>query len=179
MELNAGRDQNSLCLNKMITCPGKEVFHSLSVPLGATWAEVSLKTGPYEGSKTFYLEASQFQLGKRTDYCKHRSGLNLSGNSTTYKSFRVLGGKNLQLSLGQYWSSNGEAEVEIEIFYHGLEVLEGNQIHLDGASGITEFQVQFLNACIALSYFYPNSVFLSSTSTAFSIFYEFRRLQPK
>lgn len=117
------------------------MFHFLTVPSGATWAEVSIKTGPYEGKKTLVFEAIQFVLGKRTDYCKCTLASRVPGNTTTYKSFPVIGGKSLQLSLGQYWSTSGEAEVEIEVFYHGLEMIEGRRLHLDGASGMTEFQV--------------------------------------
>ena len=69
-----------------------------------------------------------------------RMYLSLTEGQERVESFAVTGGRTLELCFAQYWSSLGEAELELSLQFHGLR--PGNRtLSLDGNDLVEDFTV--------------------------------------
>ncbi|GMH33052.1 hypothetical protein BSKO_00886 [Bryopsis sp. KO-2023] len=128
-------------LGKTSFSPGKELRRFISVPTGATWAEVTMRAGQHTGTKVFSSEIKQLVMGQRYDTHTWNGYVQMPSNGMKNIAFKVLGGKMMEVAVSQYWSNLGDSELEIDVTFHGLEVAPGTNLHLDGSAGMVEFQV--------------------------------------
>eukprot|EP00198_Chlamydomonas_reinhardtii_P006605 XP_001695941.1 predicted protein [Chlamydomonas reinhardtii] len=114
----------------------------VAVPPGATWAEMTLRAGPYDTPKLFLLRGTQ--LRPDTSYRQHelRTQVTLSGGSEYNTAWEVVGGCTLELTLAQFWTSAGASQLEtVELSFYGVELAAeggsgsrpGTDLALDGA----------------------------------------------
>ena len=99
--------------------PGQFERHFIAVPDGATWADLRIGARQLEAPQRVVVHALQ-KLPKRTFRDGYRQFITVEPGSETVRSFKVVGGRTLELCLGQYWSNLAESEFEFELAFHGL-----------------------------------------------------------
>ncbi|GFR48785.1 hypothetical protein Agub_g10733, partial [Astrephomene gubernaculifera] len=131
-------------LGPLSLAPGAEFRSFLAVPPGASWAELTLRSAPYDNPKLLLLRATQ--LRPAASYRQHemRTQVTLSGGSEYLTSFPVVGGGTLELTLALFWSAQGTAHLQqLEICFHGVTVAaEGGAAGAGGSGGGTELALQ-------------------------------------
>ncbi|KAG2453913.1 hypothetical protein HYH02_002116 [Chlamydomonas schloesseri] len=121
---------------------GSEFRAFVAVPPGATWAEMTLRAGPYDTPKLYLLRGTQ--LRPDSSYRQHelRTQVTLSGGSEYNTSWEVVGACTLELTLAQFWTSAGASQLEtVELSFYGLELgaeggsgsRPGTDLALDGS----------------------------------------------
>ena len=100
---------------------GSEMRRFIDVPLGASWAEISIKSGAFDTPKTFLLRATQLQPHLKKN--ESTKTLTLSPNSTFVWNIGLVPGSTLEITLAQFWSSLGQSHLSsISVSFHGLVV---------------------------------------------------------
>ncbi len=136
--------------------PGKIERRFLSVPPGATWADVSLRLVSTDGTVTekstkvpshdqqgprrFVLHAVQVLSGRSYRESQFREFFTLKPGPGRLRSFPVEEGRTLELCLAQYWSSPGLSRVEWKITFHGL-IPDQRRVSLDGSGSGTRIRI--------------------------------------
>lgn len=80
---------HTLRLGPLKLGPGAELRHFVAVPAGATWAELVVRSGAYDTSKTFLLRATALVPDVRYTDSEWRSNLTLSPNAEFNASFKA------------------------------------------------------------------------------------------
>eukprot|EP00963_Diacronema_lutheri_P014099 scaffold2858_cov659-Pavlova_lutheri.AAC.70 len=93
----------------------------IAVPDGATRAEVTLKTGNNDTSRTYILHIADSKPGKRHTDTSKRHFLTLSPNDSKVFSHAVYPGTTLECTIAQFWGSLGDSSVELEVQFHSLQ----------------------------------------------------------
>ena len=122
---------------------GKEIRRLIAIPDGTTWVDVKI-TPPndLDGKKVYFFEGRSFLPEMRTDELAKEMTLHLASGDKRSIVFPVVGGRMLEICLAQYWSSLGNSSVSVEIEFHGVQIVQGTQLVLDGAAGNLKFQVR-------------------------------------
>ncbi|MCH7990350.1 MAG: tripeptidyl peptidase II, partial [Planctomycetes bacterium] len=101
--------------------PGRVVRRFLTVPMGATWADITLRSHNHNGEqRRFVLHTVQILPGQSFEEHESRQYLSLRPGTDVVRSIPVVGGYTLEFCLAQYWSSLGSSEIEFELAFHGL-----------------------------------------------------------
>jgi tripeptidyl-peptidase-2 len=112
----------------MTFAPGAIVRRFISVPVGATFAELTVRAMNRDPPSARFI-AHMVQLEPQSRYTKleHEFAFMLAttqsadrSESTYIKYFSVNGGVTLELCLAQFWSSLGDTTVEVDLHFHGL-----------------------------------------------------------
>lgn len=85
------------------------------------------------------LRATQLLPHTRYSDSEHRSFVQLGSFGESVAAFAVTGGATLELTLAQYWSSLGGAELEAELAFHGVDA---RPLAIDGAAGNAKLLVR-------------------------------------
>jgi len=101
--------------------PGKISRHFFAVPSGATWADLSIRTGDFDSSRRLVIHALQHVPRRSYRALNYRQYQTVKPNSEVVHSFAVAGNRTLELCLGQYWSSLGKTHCEFELQFHGIQ----------------------------------------------------------
>ncbi|GLC44539.1 hypothetical protein PLESTB_000062200 [Pleodorina starrii] len=144
VEVNGGGCNGvaTVSLGPMSFTPGTEYRRFVAVPPGATWAELTLRAAAYDTPKLFLIRGTQ--LRPESSYRQHelRTQVTLSGGSEYLTSLGVRGGATLELTLAQFWSSQGASQLqEVELTFYGVELCAeggsgsrpGTDLALEGA----------------------------------------------
>ncbi|KAL6634882.1 hypothetical protein ACP70R_027553 [Stipagrostis hirtigluma subsp. patula] len=106
----------------------------INVPIGSSWAEVTMRTSAFDTPRRFFLDTVQICPLKRP--IKWESVVTFSSPSLKNFSFPVEGGLTLELSIAQFWSSGIASHeptcVDFEIVFHGI-CIDQKVIALDGS----------------------------------------------
>eukprot|EP01134_Creolimax_fragrantissima_P002465 CFRG2465T1 len=96
--------------------------HVLSVPWGATWADVTVtvSSGAPGSSRVFVLHAQQLTPQKGHSTTEYKTRLPVKEGIPLVRSFQVAGGATLELCVAQFWASLGECVVSTSIEFHGI-----------------------------------------------------------
>jgi len=121
--------------------PGHEVRQFIATPEGATWAEISLSAGQHEGSIVYFADIATRLPAVRTDDLTHSHVLRLQGGGLKVLKIPVVAGSTIEVAIAQYWSSLGKGSLTMEVDFHGVQVLQGRQLHIDGSAGNRRIQV--------------------------------------
>lgn len=130
--------------------PGKEVRRFVAVPVGATWAEMTVTCASAATPISYMLRATALRPATRCSETEHRAFVQLSPEQKNVIPFAVIGGTSLELTIAQFWSSLGEAALDVELSFHGVEVsgkhrgTAAGSLLLDGAGGPTKAFVRAL-----------------------------------
>ena len=100
--------------------PGPVVRHFMTVPAGATWADIRLRGGKHTTSKVFVMQAVQIlpQRSFKERYLEEYVRLD-EGEETVY-SMAVEGGRTLEVALAQYWSSLDKGQCQLSVTFRGI-----------------------------------------------------------
>ncbi|MCO5584159.1 hypothetical protein L7F22_038082 [Adiantum nelumboides] len=122
--------------------PGHIERRFIKVPVGATWAEATMRVSGFDTPRRFYLNAVQLVQQKRPVVSE--STFVLAGPSTKDFSFRVQGGITMELTVAQFWSSGSgsqlPANATVEIQFHGLLPCK-DEVLLNGSDIATRIDV--------------------------------------
>ena len=119
---------------------GESTRRFLTVPAGATWADLHIKTRSAADPQRLVLHTLQILPGLSFRSGDERMYLSLTEGQERVESFAVTDGRTLELCFAQYWSSLGEAELELSLQFHGLR--PSNRIlSLDGNDLVKSFTV--------------------------------------
>ena len=121
---------------------GKEIRRLIAIPYGTTWADVKITANDLDGRRLYFFEGRSFLPEMRIDEIAKEMTLHLVSGDKRSIVFSVVGGRMLEICLAQYWSSLGDSSVSVEIEFHGLQIVQGTQLMLDGAAGNLKFQVR-------------------------------------
>uniref|UniRef100_A0ACD5Z3T0 Uncharacterized protein n=1 Tax=Avena sativa TaxID=4498 RepID=A0ACD5Z3T0_AVESA len=123
-----------LSLSKLYFKSGHIERRFINVPIGASWAEVTMRTSAFDTPRRFFLDTVQMCPLKRP--IKWEAVVTFSSPSLKNFSFSVEGGLTLELSIAQFWSSGNASHeptcVDFEIVFHGISV-DQKVIALDGS----------------------------------------------
>uniref|UniRef100_A0ACD5ZLK2 Uncharacterized protein n=1 Tax=Avena sativa TaxID=4498 RepID=A0ACD5ZLK2_AVESA len=123
-----------LSLSKLYFKSGHIERRFINVPIGASWAEVTMRTSAFDTPRRFFLDTVQMCPLKRP--IKWEAVVTFSSPSLKNFSFSVEGGLTLELSIAQFWSSGNASHeptcVDFEIVFHGISV-DQKVIVLDGS----------------------------------------------
>jgi tripeptidyl-peptidase II len=119
--------------------PGSERRAFVDVPLGATWAEMTLRAAQHDVPKLFMLHTTQLLPHSRPQ--QHRQSVSVAGGATTAAAFAVAGGAALEVAMAQFWKTSGHSRVTVELSFHGLHVSPEQPV-LQGCDHITEVMVR-------------------------------------
>lgn len=111
-----------------------------TVPAGATWADLKVRTVDADAARLLVLHAQQLSPGRHFKEDNFEAWLDMDPGETVSRSFAVMGGRTLELALAQYWSSLGQGSFDVELAFHGL-VPDSTQVHFDGADLVTYVDV--------------------------------------
>ncbi|MDA1194094.1 MAG: S8 family serine peptidase [Planctomycetota bacterium] len=104
-----------------------------AVPPGATWADLRLRTAAADAGRLLVVQAVQLLPGQTPKENEYEQYIRLDPNESSVHSFKVQGGRTLELVLAQYWSSLGSGVFEAELAFHGIQP-SSELISLDGAA---------------------------------------------
>ncbi|KAL2920688.1 Tripeptidyl-peptidase 2 [Bienertia sinuspersici] len=123
-------------------CPGHIERRYIEVPVGATWAEATMRTSGFDTSRKFFVDSVQLSPLKR--YLKTEKVVTFSSPTAQTFSFAVEGGKTIELAVAQFWSSGvGSQEtttVDFEIAFHGFKI-KNDEIILGGSEAPVRIDV--------------------------------------
>lgn len=120
---------------------GTEVHRFVPIPYGATWAELTISTGDFDGSRLLYGEVKTLVPDMRIDDLSLDTSLLLVGGDRNVWTFPVVEGRMMEICFAQCWSSFGETRLSFEIEFHGVGILQGSKLTLDGSVGNLKIQV--------------------------------------
>ncbi|CAH2078424.1 unnamed protein product [Thlaspi arvense] len=119
----------------------------IEVPLGATWAEATMRTSGFDTTRIFFIDTLQLCPLRRP--IKWEGAAAFASPSTKSFAFPVVSGQTMELALAQFWSSGlGSREptiVDFEIAFHGIGV-DKEELILDGSEAPIKVEAEALLA---------------------------------
>ena len=105
--------------------PGAIHRHLIAVPTGATWAEATVTMDSYKGlggdRRMLYMHALQLVPHVPFSLTEHKPHWFADEGSKKVQKFKVWGGRTLELTLAQFWSSLGSGAAGLSITFHGAK----------------------------------------------------------
>lgn len=123
--------------------PGYEERHFLVVPEGATWADLHIRRVDDDGGEANVVVVQTVQLVPGYGYNDHqlRQYLRLGTEAEEVHSFKVVGGRTLELCVAEYTGYLGRGEVEVELSFHGIAP-DREEIGLNGSELATRINIE-------------------------------------
>ncbi|KAH0935292.1 hypothetical protein HID58_012409 [Brassica napus] len=119
----------------------------IEVPLGATWAEATIRTSGFDTTRRFYIDTLQLCPLRRP--IKWENAATFASPSAKSFAFPVVSGQTMELALAQFWSSGlGSREptiVDFEIEFHGIGVNK-EELIFDGSEAPIKVEAEALLA---------------------------------
>lgn len=112
--------------------PGQIRRFFLTVPQGATWADLVVTTDSPETPRQMVTHLVQVMPGDTFANWNLDATTWLDERGRAVKSFAVYPGRTLEVCLAQYWSNLGKGTVDFELEFRGLVPSE-SRVALDGA----------------------------------------------
>ncbi|CEH13300.1 Tripeptidyl peptidase II [Ceraceosorus bombacis] len=113
----------TVVLDKVKLDHGKVDRRFVSVPAGATWAELSFRSANHQVSGTsvrFWYHGVQVLPHARLPDAEQAYVLALNEGEPVTKKFPIVGGHTLEMCLAQFWSSAAGFDLDIKIEFHGV-----------------------------------------------------------
>ena len=101
-------------------------------------AAVSLRAGAHAAPKLFMVHATQ--LAPHARPTQFRQALSLTSQAAQRATFAVTGGEGLEVAIAQFWKTDGESELSVEVAFHGVEV-EERRVALVGSDHVVPMPV--------------------------------------
>ncbi|XP_033096394.1 tripeptidyl-peptidase 2-like isoform X2 [Anneissia japonica] len=120
--------------------PGQIHRRFITVPKGATWAELTL-TSLDENQARFVIHTVQLQKKSAYRVNEFYKFLNLMENAEVSYAFSVHGEKTLEIALAKWWANPGDVRVKYCVSFHSLEPSE-KSVSMHAAGGVMRLNVQ-------------------------------------
>ena len=124
--------------------PGVIHRHFIAVPEGATWAEITVDMDGYSGlggdRRMLYMHAMQLVPHVPFSLTEHKPRWFAEEGSKKVHKFKVWGGRTLELTLAQFWSSLGAGTAGLSVTFHGVSTSTSDLV-LDGAQSLARLDV--------------------------------------
>ena len=151
--------------------PGVIHRHFIAVPAGAAWAEVTVTMDSYTGlggdRRVLYMHALQLVPHVPFSLTEHKPTWYANQGDKKVHKFKVWGGRTLELTLAQFWSSLGSGLAGLSVTFHGVTASTSDLV-LDGAQSIARMDVTA-----------PESIGSAAISPSASLSVHRRLLRPK
>ena len=121
--------------------PGKILRRFVAVPAGATWADLRIRATHDDGRRRLVMHVLQKVPGDAFDKTHLKQRIWMTPGQEAVRSFKVAGGRTLELCLAQYWSSLGSSEYEFELTFHGI-VPADRHVQIDGSRLATRVDIE-------------------------------------
>ncbi|CAK9160937.1 unnamed protein product [Ilex paraguariensis] len=125
--------------------PGHIERSFIEVPDGASWVEATIRTSGFDTARRFFIDAVQISPLQRPK--KWENVITFSSPSAKSFAFPVEGGRTMELSIAQFWSSGiGSHEttiVDFEIGFHGISINK-EEVVLDGSEAPVRIDAEAL-----------------------------------
>jgi len=122
--------------------PGYEQRHFLVVPEGATWADLRMKRlDENQDINVLVMQAVQLVPGHPFGDYGAKGYLRLAAGEEQVQSFKVVGGRVLELVFGEYTTYLGRGEIHAELTFHGI-VPDEHTLTIDGSELRTRLNLE-------------------------------------
>jgi tripeptidyl-peptidase II len=107
---------------RLAASPGKLFRKFIEVPLGASWAEITVECSQFSTNRLMVLAAQSIQHPKvSTKFTLFDKYLWMQGDARKVERIDVVAGRTIELLFGQYWSSLGDdGELNVTVQFRGL-----------------------------------------------------------
>ncbi|EST06453.1 Peptidase S8/S53 domain protein [Kalmanozyma brasiliensis GHG001] len=102
---------------------GKIDRRFISVPEGATWASLTVRSSNHSSAGTsarFWLHCVQLEPLQRLSDVEKSFVLALQENEPVTKKFSVRGGMTMEVCSAQFWSNKSAFDLDLDIEFHGI-----------------------------------------------------------
>ncbi|SNX81849.1 related to Tripeptidyl-peptidase II [Melanopsichium pennsylvanicum] len=102
---------------------GKIDRRFISVPEGATWASLTVRSSNHSSAGTsarFWLHCVQLEPLQRLSEVEKAFVLALQENEPVTKKFNVRGGMTMEVCSAQFWSNRSAFDLDLDIEFHGI-----------------------------------------------------------
>ncbi|GAC93350.1 minor extracellular protease [Pseudozyma hubeiensis SY62] len=102
---------------------GKIERRFISVPEGATWASLTVRSSNHSSAGTsarFWLHCVQLEPLQRLSEVEKAFVLALQENEPVTKKFNVRGGMTMEVCSAQFWSNKSAFDLDLDIEFHGI-----------------------------------------------------------
>ena len=102
---------------------GKIDRRFISVPEGATWASLTVRSSKHSSPGTsarFWLHCVQLEPLQRLSEVEKAFVLALQENEPVTKKFNVRGGMTMEVCSAQFWSNKSAFDLDLDIEFHGI-----------------------------------------------------------
>ncbi|WBW72871.1 tripeptidyl-peptidase II Tpp2 [Schizosaccharomyces osmophilus] len=106
-------------------------------PKGATYAEIRVKAvSPLESSNMLWISTNQTLPQTKLKDASTELIMSVSDNEVTNKLVPIHDTHTLELCMAQWWSSLEPMTLDIDVNFHGIQILNGSEITLHGNKGL-------------------------------------------
>lgn len=134
-----------ISISDLLFSPGHIERKFVVVPVGATWAEATVRTFGFDTARKLTFSANQISPLKRP--IKWESVVTFSSPSLKSFLIPVKGGLTMELAIVQFWSSgigsNEATHLDFEITFHGINI-SGETVILDGSEAPARVEAKSL-----------------------------------
>ena len=120
--------------------PGRIERRFLAVPEGATWADIAMRRRDSGTPRRVVLHTLQLLVDRAYDVGDSRRYLTFDEDEERIVSVPAEGGRTMEVTFVQNWSSPGESSFDLEVIFHGLRP-SSDPILVDGDVGMAAFDV--------------------------------------
>ncbi|KAI9298369.1 subtilisin-like protein [Neoconidiobolus thromboides FSU 785] len=126
-------------LDNFKVSPGSILRRFISVPDEATYCEMKITTASSSNNPVrMYAHMVQLVPNERFSEYEHQymlsfdpnsnENLDMNGTQTEKRTFKVIGGRTIEICLVQFWANVGNQQFSIEFNFHGIKLLPYNNI---------------------------------------------------
>lgn len=153
------KEQNHICVRNLQFQPAEVKRHFLSVPLTATWMDVTLRRIENEDeekssdSSPRMIALHTLQLLPHTPYRdeEKQKYFSLTPGQVVVTSIPVHGGVTCELALARYWSTIGDTTIDLDVTFHGVLPNPGQLTITAGGGGAKVFLQNYLEEQVTLN----------------------------
>lgn len=91
--------------------------------------------------RNFMLRATQILPHTRYSETEARTYVSLGAHARHVMSFKLTPASTLEITLSQFWSSLGEGDLQVEVAFHGVGVVQGSGV-IAGPSRTAKVQIR-------------------------------------
>jgi tripeptidyl-peptidase-2 len=112
--------------------PGDLARRFVAVPPGATWADLKIRADEMDAPRRMALHWMQMLPRVQFDKTSSERFFVMRPDEVQTISFPVVDDRTLELCFGQYWSTLGGSELQLELTFHGL-MPNDRMLEIDGS----------------------------------------------
>lgn len=106
---------------KLKSTAGQVERRFIQVPVGATWADLKITAGQFDGSRLMIAHTKQLLPQEDSRNVEERSYMRFVEGEVKNVSFPVAEGRTLEVCLAHYWNSLGDADFDCQLTFHSLD----------------------------------------------------------